>query len=432
MKIASVIADLLYVHECIVIPGLGGFITKNHPASVHPVKDQFKPPYKEIVFNPYLRANDGVLLGYIAQQENISYNDAKAKLDRFVLKCLNEMDKGNKISFRNIGRIYYDANKQVVFQADETQNYLAESFGLTDFVSPAIKREGLQEKIERTIQQQREEKKQPVESTEQEEVKQEEPKKDTKKKSVRGSYRRKKMRQDSVGRNTIKTQVWIIILLIVGAFAVWGFMNRGAVSDYYASHASWFPFFYASPNEYVVRHIDQIPVDKLIKDAPSTEKFKPKTPENQSKQETAEVIVEDNPEIVPSEPETVIAVEPEVVDVQQEEPVEQLPSEEPADNPISETEKILEEPKTEEKSISEPELETDHYFIVAGVFAEEANAHRMNKKLQDEGFQSKIIGKTKTGKWRVVYESHSDKATADSRLIVIREKHDVHAWLLKL
>lgn len=78
MKIAHYIADLLFEHECVVIPGLGGFITKDHPASIHPLKHQFKPPSREIVFNPHLRTNDGLLLSLIAQSENLSYQDAKA------------------------------------------------------------------------------------------------------------------------------------------------------------------------------------------------------------------------------------------------------------------------------------------------------------------------------------------------------------------
>lgn len=429
MKIASVIADLLFAHECIVIPGLGGFITKNHPASVHPVKDQFKPPYKEIVFNPYLRANDGLLLNYIVQQENIPYSDAKAKLDRFVLKCFNEMDKGNKISFRNIGRIYYDANKQVVFQADESQNYLAESFGLTDFVSPAIKREGIQEKIERTIHQREETKQQTVESENKSDNQKAEPKKvKSNKKNVLSSQDGKLKR---TGKSTIKTQIWVVALLVVGLLVAWGFINKDTVNDYYATHASWFPLFYASPNEYVVQHIDEISVDKFIKDAPSTDKFKP-VDKPKPVQEQVEVVSEENTntdetvlensEVIENQEENIENREESIIQPQDEEAVENS----------SDTEEIAEKTVTVEKPISEPIIESDHYYIIAGVFAEEANANRMNKSLQDAGFQSKILGKTKTGKWRVAYEGHSDKATAESRLAVIREKQDIHAWILEL
>ncbi len=44
------------------------------------------------------------------------------------------------------------------FDADATQNYLADSFGLTGFVSPMIKREDFKQKLEHTIRQQRDEK----------------------------------------------------------------------------------------------------------------------------------------------------------------------------------------------------------------------------------------------------------------------------------
>ena len=130
MKIARYISDLLYEHECVVIPGLGGFISKDHSAVIHPLKHQFKPPYREIVFNPHLRANDGLLLSLIARSENISYQDAKSNLDRFVHKCIDGLTKGHRINFRNIGALAYNHEKQIVFIADENQNFMASSFGL--------------------------------------------------------------------------------------------------------------------------------------------------------------------------------------------------------------------------------------------------------------------------------------------------------------
>ncbi|HMM10541.1 MAG TPA: hypothetical protein PKE03_00405, partial [Bacteroidales bacterium] len=141
MKIAVYIGDLLYEYECVVIPGLGGFLTRDFPASIHPVKHYFSPPHREIVFNPWLRANDGLLLNHVALNEKLPYHEAKSKLDRFVLKCLSALGEGKRINFRNVGTLYYDKDQQLVFEPDSHQNYLPDAFGLAGFVSPPIKRE---------------------------------------------------------------------------------------------------------------------------------------------------------------------------------------------------------------------------------------------------------------------------------------------------
>lgn len=421
MKIASIVADLLYVHECVVIPGLGGFITQTHPAKVHPVKDQFKPPYKEIVFNPHLRTNDGMLLNYIAQQETLSYADAKQRLDRFVLKCLNELDKGNKISFRKIGRIYYNEEKQFIFQADETQNYLADSFGLSDFISPSIKREGFQEKLEKTFQQKREEKEQQFTSSKD--------KKATQKQRQQTNRIQQPTRKTSKQKNKNR-QFWGITLLILAILLVAGFTTKDTIKDYYASHAGWFPLFYASPNEYVAHHLDKIPVEKLIKNTPS---IKDISFVIDDEEKTSKTIV--------AEEETTLQTEESVDELLELQPVENTVSvetESTDETPLQKDEPVIvveKTPVTTTETNKQPVVATkkitSNYYIIAGVFSSEENAQRFVKTLKDKGFASEIIDKTKTGKWRVAYEGHTSQQEADHRLATIRKEEDKNAWLLK-
>ncbi|MDR0969686.1 MAG: SPOR domain-containing protein [Lentimicrobiaceae bacterium] len=420
MKIASIIADLLYIHECVVIPGLGGFITQTHPAKVHLVKDQFKPPYKEIVFNPHLRANDGMLLNYIAQQDTLSYADAKLRLDRFVLKCLNELDKGNKISFRKIGRIYYNEEKQFVFQADETQNYLADSFGLSDFISPSIKREGFQEKIEKTFQQKRQEKElQPIDSKD----------KKTTTKQQQQTNRIQQPERKIAKRKNKNRQFWGVTLLILAILLITGFTTKDAIKDYYTSYAGWFPLFYASPNEYVAHHLDKIPLEKLIKDAPSIKDIsfvidEDKTPETTvSEEETTQHTEESSNKFSELQPaENTVSFETAITDetpLQKDEPV----------IVVENTPVVTKE--TNKQLVAETKKTSSNYYIIAGVFSNEENAQRLVKTLKSKGFASEIINKTKTGKWRVAYEGHASQQEADHRLATIRKEEDKNAWLLK-
>ena len=97
MKIARYIGDLLFEYECIVIPGFGGFITKEVPAKIHPVQNHFIPPSKEIVFNVHLKANDGLLINHIARSEKINYTEAKMRLENFVERCEAALKNGKSV-----------------------------------------------------------------------------------------------------------------------------------------------------------------------------------------------------------------------------------------------------------------------------------------------------------------------------------------------
>ncbi|MBA3284223.1 MAG: SPOR domain-containing protein, partial [Nitrosopumilus sp.] len=59
MKIDQHISQLLYHHDCVIVPGFGGFVTNSQPARIHPVQHQFYPPSKSLGFNIHLRRNDG-------------------------------------------------------------------------------------------------------------------------------------------------------------------------------------------------------------------------------------------------------------------------------------------------------------------------------------------------------------------------------------
>lgn len=430
MKIAFYIADLLFEHECVVIPGLGGFISKEHPASVHPVKHQFKPPYKEIVFNPHLRANDGMLLNFIAQKEELSYADAKQKLDKFVLKCLEELGNGRRITFRNIGFIQYDEHKQILFQADESQNYLGSSFGLTGFVSPAIKREGFQERLEKTIHQQREEKKRPISSPAPDQA------------SGKSSGFKKINPKQTVVRasakpNRYKKQFAFIGLLFLFMLIGWGYMNKPTVDRYYDAYASWIPLFYASPNEYVAHHLDKIPVDRFINTdvvmAPevSTASVIPQPTRAEDNLSLSESFAD--PIIVNPTGEQSTDLQNATNAAMDETAVKQASVANDSDQEIfdesefnhDDSEAVVE---TTIAPANTPQQEY-HYFIIAGAFREKANADKLISVLRQKGFNAMYAGQTSSGLWRVAFEAYADRATAIGRLEAIKKEENNGAWL---
>ncbi|MBP7243847.1 MAG: SPOR domain-containing protein, partial [Bacteroidia bacterium] len=84
MRIPLYISELLYVSDCVIIPGLGGFVANSRSAFLNPAQHTFSPPVRRIAFNASLRTNDGLLANYVSRREGITYGDAVTKIKYFV------------------------------------------------------------------------------------------------------------------------------------------------------------------------------------------------------------------------------------------------------------------------------------------------------------------------------------------------------------
>ncbi|MEW7279339.1 SPOR domain-containing protein [Aquimarina sp. 2201CG1-2-11] len=145
---AKYICELLYRYECVILPGFGAFLTRRQPATIQESSATFYPPKKLISFNKQLQNNDGLLANYIASAENISYTDALAKIQRYVLSLNEKISSGQRIELDKIGIFYTSVENTLQFEPLQDENYLTEAFGLSSFSSPVITREVLKEEVE--------------------------------------------------------------------------------------------------------------------------------------------------------------------------------------------------------------------------------------------------------------------------------------------
>jgi hypothetical protein len=151
MDIEHYISDLLYEHDCVIIPGLGGFIGNQTPARINPVHHTFSPPGKTLLFNINLKQNDGLLANRIALGKKIPYEEAMELIRSFVSHSNSLLRDGKKIKLDDIGTIYNDSRGTLQFDQDKNVNYLPESYGLTSFISLPVQRHGKHIGIERKI-----------------------------------------------------------------------------------------------------------------------------------------------------------------------------------------------------------------------------------------------------------------------------------------
>lgn len=148
MNIEPYIAQLLYRYQCVTIPGFGAFLTEIQSAQLIESSHSFFPPKKTISFNAHLKNNDGLLANHIAQTEKTSYEYAISAIQYEVFNWKKSLQENGLFSIKNVGDFSLNADKNLIFTPNDQTNYLTNSFGLSAFVSPLVKREIFEQKIE--------------------------------------------------------------------------------------------------------------------------------------------------------------------------------------------------------------------------------------------------------------------------------------------
>lgn len=133
MKIEEYISDLLFEHDCVIVPDFGGFVCNYAPAAIDPVKHLFEPPAKRILFNKGLTRNDGLLAHHISAKMKMPYTEALKYIAGEVKRFKEDIEKDKRLPLDNIGLLYMDEKGSLLFQQDTKLNYLADSYGLSAF-----------------------------------------------------------------------------------------------------------------------------------------------------------------------------------------------------------------------------------------------------------------------------------------------------------
>jgi cell division septation protein DedD len=140
MQFENLIKDLLYSNDCVVLPGLGGFIAKYKGASLNGSLHTVYPPQKTIGFNPQIKENDGLLVSALCALNNCSYSEGKTELELWVKEQSNTLLRGEKISWKGIGILFQDRLGKIQFIPDSKGNFSVESFGLEKIILVPVER----------------------------------------------------------------------------------------------------------------------------------------------------------------------------------------------------------------------------------------------------------------------------------------------------
>ena len=127
------IKDLLFRHDCVIIPNFGGLVSNRTPSKINTVSGTIFPPSKLIVFNKNLSINDGLLINHISKKEKISVDDSKNIVFDFSKKVTNSLMTDRSIRLNNIGLFTVGSEDNIIFHQDISNNFDLNSFGFESF-----------------------------------------------------------------------------------------------------------------------------------------------------------------------------------------------------------------------------------------------------------------------------------------------------------
>lgn len=140
------IENLLPEHDCVVVPGLGGFVQNEVQARIQPGARLFYPASKEIGFNPRLKFNDGLLAQSYQETKGLSFEEANASIQSAVLEIQDKLEAGKFIRLGRTGTLFM-IDKQLIFRPDHHNHFFPEAYGLTPFTSPLLNKQSATESV---------------------------------------------------------------------------------------------------------------------------------------------------------------------------------------------------------------------------------------------------------------------------------------------
>ena len=129
MQLSKAINSLLYINDCVTVPGFGSFIVNKFSSVYDEKKGKFYPPSRRVSFNPKIKNNDGLLANFISEKETISYEVAVKNIHNEVISWKKKLNT-EPILLDNIGELSYNSDENIIFSPDLDSNHFLGSYGL--------------------------------------------------------------------------------------------------------------------------------------------------------------------------------------------------------------------------------------------------------------------------------------------------------------
>lgn len=104
-KIVQHIEYLLLKHDCVIVPGFGGFVVHSVPSHYDESDGMILPPTTTVGFNPQLTLNDSLLIQSYIEAHDMSYPEAQREVEKETNELKEIISTNSYFDINSVGRI---------------------------------------------------------------------------------------------------------------------------------------------------------------------------------------------------------------------------------------------------------------------------------------------------------------------------------------
>lgn len=142
LRIVSHIEQLLLLHDCVIVPGMGGFVMQLVPASCLRESHYFRPMGREVAFNATLRHDDGLLVEAYRRAYALDFTAARRRVGEDVTALQATLERERRVPLGRLGAFALGEEGQLLFEAAPGEQPALDAYGLEAFYFPALSLEG--------------------------------------------------------------------------------------------------------------------------------------------------------------------------------------------------------------------------------------------------------------------------------------------------
>ena len=124
---------LLLDNDCVIVPGLGGFMAHHVAARYDATDGLFLPPLRTLGFNPQLKLNDSLLAQSYIEAYDISYPEALLRIEEEVNELKQRLENEGQYELNDIGTLSVNEDGNYVFEPCEAGILTPLLYGLSSF-----------------------------------------------------------------------------------------------------------------------------------------------------------------------------------------------------------------------------------------------------------------------------------------------------------
>lgn len=133
IELARHIEILLLDNDCVIVPGLGGFVTHHIPARRVENEGRFMPPYRTLGFSPKMVLNDGLLVQSYMQAYDTNYPTAMRLIEQKVDELKEFLAKDGIFKLHGIGTLRQNIKGEFNFTPLEAGLLSPSLYGFSSF-----------------------------------------------------------------------------------------------------------------------------------------------------------------------------------------------------------------------------------------------------------------------------------------------------------